>query len=88
MRSNDTQQLATTGYSDRGAGDALWVSKYGAAARLGLSPRTLDRWRAEGTGPPWARLGGSARYRIGDLDAWAESQREPTNPHKNANTSR
>ena len=47
-----------------------------AAARLGLSPRTLARYRMSGTGPAFVRLGRSVRYRIEDLDAWAAGRRK------------
>lgn len=42
-----------------------------AAERLGLSPKTLKRWRSEGTGPAFVVL--SARrvgYYENVLDAW------------------
>jgi predicted site-specific integrase-resolvase len=33
-----------------------------AAELLAVSTRTLDRWRVEGIGPPFARLNGRIRY--------------------------
>lgn len=39
---------------------------------LGLS--TLARWRLEGTGPCYIKLGRSVRYRQSDIDAWLEKQ--------------
>ena len=39
-----------------------------AAAYLGVSPRTLENWRASGDGPDYARLGARVVYRIVDLD--------------------
>lgn len=45
-----------------------------AATYLGLAPGTLAAWRAEGTGPRYARLGKGTRavigYRREDLDAF------------------
>lgn len=45
-----------------------------AAAYLRLSPRTLERFRVEGTGPPFRKAGGGKRARVlylpADLDAW------------------
>lgn len=42
-----------------------------AAERLRLSPRTLDRWRISGDGPPFVRLGRRAvAYRVADLEQW------------------
>jgi predicted DNA-binding transcriptional regulator AlpA len=50
-----------------------------AAALLTVSIPTMARWRREGTGPPWFRLGGATkgavRYRRDELLAWLEQQR-------------
>ncbi len=37
------------------------------ARRWRVNPRTLERWRATGEGPPWLCLRGSIRYRLGDV---------------------
>ena len=42
---------------------------------LGLSVRTLDRYRASGEGPVFHRFGGRIRYRHDDLQAWADARR-------------
>jgi predicted DNA-binding transcriptional regulator AlpA len=44
-----------------------------AARVLGISPRTLERYRVAGTGPRYVRLGRLIRYRKGDLANWVES---------------
>ncbi|MDE2303543.1 MAG: helix-turn-helix domain-containing protein [Sphingomonadales bacterium] len=41
-----------------------------AAARVGLSPVTMERFRLTGEGPRFAKLGKAVRYRPTDLDAW------------------
>ena len=41
-----------------------------AAARLGLQPSTLEKWRSTGGGPLFVKLGRAVRYRITDLDAF------------------
>ena len=46
-----------------------------AAAHLGLSTRTLDRYRVTGEGPVFLRFGGGVRYLRVDLDAWARTRR-------------
>lgn len=55
-----------------------------AAAYLGVSQATLERWRnAEPTeGPPYYRLGrGTVRYTYADLDSWLSAQRvDPSAP--------
>jgi excisionase family DNA binding protein len=37
-----------------------------------VSLRTVRKWRAEGTGPPYLRAGRQIRYRKRDVDAWLE----------------
>ncbi len=51
-----------------------------AAKRLGVSPRTLQRWRENGDGPPFVVLGARRiGYRPADLDAWVEARLAPSN---------
>ena len=46
------------------------------ARRLHVSIKTLERWRAIGSGPPFHRIGLRAvRYAPRDLDAWIDAQR-------------
>ena len=45
------------------------------ANELEVSVRTLERWRREGTGPSWVRVGRSPRYRRQDIDRWLEATR-------------
>ncbi len=40
------------------------------AAYLKVSESTLSRWRSAGTGPPFLRLGGIARYRLAAVERW------------------
>jgi hypothetical protein len=42
----------------------------GAAALLGISPRTLEKYRVCGGGPTYRKLGARVLYAIEDLDAW------------------
>lgn len=44
-----------------------------AAEYLGLSRNTLNRWRWDGRGPRYLKLGSAVRYRISDLDAFIEA---------------
>ena len=55
--------------------DTTYLDTRAAAAHLGLSPRTLDRYRVSGEGPEFYKLGTRVRYRLADLEAWAESRR-------------
>lgn len=57
---------------------------YGASGRLTqvelatfwqISPRTLERWRSQGTGPAWLRIGGRVLYRMTDVLAFEQAHR-------------
>jgi hypothetical protein len=39
-----------------------------------VSPRTMQRWRLEGVGPEFLKLGRLVRYRKSDLDRWCDAQ--------------
>ena len=55
--------------------DTLYMSGREAAAFLGLSPRTLDRYRVNGEGPAFHKFGNRVRYARADLEAWASARR-------------
>lgn len=46
-----------------------------AAERLAIAGHTLARWRLEGGGPPYVKVGASVRYDAQDLDAFIESRK-------------
>lgn len=56
--------------------EAYWDTKQ-AAEFLKLSPRTLERMRVEGAGPPYLKAGRSIRakvlYRPSDVREWVEA---------------
>ena len=56
-------------------GERHYLSTREAADYLGLSARTLDRYRVSGEGPVFHRFGGRVRYTRADLDAWAAKRR-------------
>jgi predicted site-specific integrase-resolvase len=43
--------------------------------QLKVSLRTLERWRQQGTGPAFIRVGRFPRYRRSDVNAWLDQQR-------------
>lgn len=45
-----------------------------AAARLGLSRKTLRNWRSAHVGPLYLKLGSAVRYHQDALDLWALAQ--------------
>jgi predicted DNA-binding transcriptional regulator AlpA len=54
------------------------LSNRQAAARLGVQPQTLRKWRLEGRGPVFVRLGKHLRSRVGyrasDVESWLEER--------------
>ena len=56
-----------------------------AAPRLLTTPRTLERWRANGTGPKFVKIGRRVGYRDADLDAFiAANVRSHTGQNESA----
>ena len=49
-----------------------YVRTHEAARLLGISPRTLEKYRCHGSGPTFRKLGGRVVYAIDELEAWAE----------------
>lgn len=46
-----------------------------AARMIGISPRTLAKWRQKGVGPQCVRLGYNlVIYRLSDIDAWTRTR--------------
>lgn len=70
---DDTQE----GDSDMTHANGEYLSTRKAAAALGLSPRTLDRYRETGRGPAYHRFGQRIVYRRDDLEDWAARRRVP-----------
>ena len=61
------------------ATDARVFGEHEAGVYLGgekapISQRTLQRWRLEGVGPEFLKLGRLVRYRKYDLDRWSDAQ--------------
>jgi hypothetical protein len=58
---------------------SLYLTTRQAAALLHLSPRTLERFRVEGTGPQFFKAGQGKRSRVlyakADLEGWIARQR-------------
>ena len=55
------------------------------AELLNITSRTTLRWRRDGDGPPFVRIGPRCvRYKRSDLDAWIAAQ---TFPHRAAECS-
>ena len=52
-----------------------YLNAHEAAEYLGLSVRTMNRYRVTGDGPPYYRLGSRVRYVRPELDEWATGSR-------------
>jgi hypothetical protein len=49
--------------------------------RWGLSHRTLERWRHDGNGPAFLKIGGRVVYRLEDVQAFESTLvRQPVKP--------
>ena len=55
--------------------ERMYLTTVEAARYVGLSHRTLKRYRKTGDGPAFHRFGGRVRYRREDLDEWAGERR-------------
>jgi hypothetical protein len=53
-----------------GSDDDLVLSTEEAALFLGISSRTLEKWRGTGEGPPYCKMSRRVGYRLGDLRKW------------------
>jgi excisionase family DNA binding protein len=51
------------------------VTERDAAELLGVSVRTLQKWRLQGNGPRFVKLGHAVRYDVKDLEAYIERAR-------------
>ncbi len=61
------------------AGTNILYDEQSAAAYIGgssspISTRTMQRWRVEGVGPTYVKLGRLVRYRISDLDKFIDER--------------
>ncbi|SFK95948.1 hypothetical protein SAMN05444421_111120 [Celeribacter marinus] len=50
--------------------DHILMSTKLLSRRWNIAPRTLERWRAEGRGPQFVRIGRHVRYRQTDILAF------------------
>jgi len=61
--------------------ESVFLTQREAAALLRLSERTLERYRREGTGPPFRAFGRRRIYSRGDVFAWAEACKRTSTSH-------
>ncbi len=65
-----------------------YMSTREVAAFLGLSPRTLDRYRVTGAGPKFHKFGNRVRYLRADVEAWAAERRYSSTSGRDASARR
>jgi hypothetical protein len=71
MASQDGSTVAARQGAARGERASLRrLCQKDLARRWGLSTRTLERWRMEGRGPAFMKLGGRVIYRAEDIEAF------------------
>lgn len=56
-------------------GEDQLLSEARLAHRWQKSPRSLQRWRSNGGGPPYYRIGHAIRYRLSDVLAFEAAAR-------------
>lgn len=57
---------------------SIHLSEKLLARRWGLSHRTLERWRHDGQGPAYLKLGGRVIYRLCDIETYEATVFHPT----------
>jgi excisionase family DNA binding protein len=55
-------------------GNRLGITGYEAAEYIGVTQRTMERWRVTGDGPRFLKIGRHCLYRRGDLNAWVDAR--------------
>jgi predicted DNA-binding transcriptional regulator AlpA len=56
-------------------GGRRFVSEPRVAPMLGYSPRTLQRWRKDGKGPPSTKIGRKTFYELDELQKWMDREK-------------
>ena len=51
-----------------------WLDRDEAAAYIQIPRRTLERWAYMGIGPKYSKMGRYTRYRLSDIEKWADEQ--------------
>ena len=62
--------MTETPFTLVGQADDVLVTPEQAAAALTVAPATMEKWRRNGRGPVFLKLGRTVRYRVGDLRAF------------------
>lgn len=61
--------------------DAKFLNQVDLARRWKISPRSLERQRWLGDGPPFVKIGGAVRYLLSDIEAYEQDRRRERTPN-------
>ncbi len=53
----------------------IYLTQDEVASRWRISPRSLERWRWQRTGPAFTKLGGRVVYALSDIEAYERRRR-------------
>ena len=53
---------------------ARYLTEKETSGRIAVSKSALRKWRREGLGPPFVKLGRMIRYPIGELERWMNNR--------------
>ncbi|WP_372624706.1 helix-turn-helix transcriptional regulator [Falsiroseomonas sp.] len=53
--------------------EETYLDQHQLAARWGVSPRSLERWRWQRVGPVFLKIGSKVRYRERDIAAYEQA---------------
>jgi predicted DNA-binding transcriptional regulator AlpA len=53
---------------------ALYLTEKKTSDRIAVSKSALRKWRREGLGPPYVKLGRMIRYPLADLKKWLNNR--------------
>jgi hypothetical protein len=66
----------------------VWLTRLEFAQRERVPVKTVAEWAYKHTGPPFAKIGRHARYRLTDIELWeAEQFNDPDGPEEPDNES-
>ena len=53
----------------------VFLNQAQLSQRWQVSPRTLERWRWQGEGPAFVKIGGRVVYRLADVESYEAARR-------------
>ncbi len=81
LEAHHSQVGATPSLTDS---NPVFMDQRQTAALLNLSERSLERFRLEGTGPAYCKLGRRVMYARADVLSWAEARRRTSTSERGA----